>query len=96
MLKLTIDGTEFTLQPQNAEAVRELCAAIRTKGYKLKARKDTRRYPKHARSTADYVEQYEQLNSDIFGGTCVARFAPLNDRPTTHYDPTQPVCVQEC
>lgn len=94
MIPLHIDGTEFTLQPQNAETVREQCAAIRAKGYKLKARKDTRRYPKNFWSTADYVEQYRKLNG--FGDTFLARFAPLNERPTTHYDPTQPVCVQEC
>jgi hypothetical protein len=102
MVKLIIDGTEFTLQPQNAENVRELCAAIRTKGKgrKFKPGKPelnmTRQYPKYAESTRDYVEQYEQLNQKIFGGTALERFAPLNDRPTTHYDPTQPVCVEEC
>lgn len=24
----------------------------------------------------------------------LTRFAPLNERPTTHYDPTQPICVE--
>ena len=102
MLKLTIDNTEFTLQPHNAETVREQCAAIRDKGKgrKFKPGKPelnmTRQYPTHAESTREYVEKYEQLNQKIFGGTSLGRFAPLNDRPTTHYDPTQPVCVEEC
>ena len=102
MITLHIDGTEFTLQPQNAESVREQCAAIRTKGKGRKLKlgppglKMARQYPAHAESTREYVEKYEQLNQKIFGGTSLNRFAPLNDRPTTHYDPTQPVCVQEC
>lgn len=102
MLKLTIDGTEFTLQPQHAESVRELCASIKAKGKDRKFKPGTpglnmtRQYPKYAESTREYVEQYEQLNSSIFGGTCVARFAPLNDKPFTNYGPTQPVCVEEC
>ena len=94
MITLQIDGTEFTLRPENAESVREQCAAIRTKGYKLKTKKDTRRYPKSSQSTLDYVKQYGRLNG--FGDAFLDFFAPLNDRPTTHYDPTQPVCVQEC
>lgn len=94
MIKLHIDGTEFTLRPENAETVREQCAAIRTKGYKLKTKKITRGYPKNSRSTLDYVKQYGELNS--FGDGFLAFFEPLNDRPTTHYDPAQPVCVQEC
>ena len=99
MITLTIDGTEFTLQPQNAESVREQCASIKEKGKGRKFKpgpKMTRQYPAHAESTREYVEKYEQLNQKIFGGTSLNRFAPLNDRPTTHYDPTQPVCVQEC
>lgn len=102
MITLQIDGTEFTLRPENAESVREQCAAIRTKGKgrKFKPGKPclnmTRQYPKYAESTREYVEKYEQLNQKIFGGTSLNRFAPLNNRPTTHYDPTQPVCVQEC
>ena len=102
MITLIIDGTEFTLRPENAESVREQCASIKTKGKGRKFKPGTpelkmaRQYPTHATSTRDYVEQYEQLNSKIFGGTALSRFAPLNNRPTTHYDPTQPVCVQEC
>jgi hypothetical protein len=102
MLKLTIDGTEFVLRPENAESVREQCASIKTKGKgrKFKPGKPglnmTRQYPAHATSTREYVEKYEQLNQEIFGGTALNRFAPLNDRPFTNYDPTQPVCVQEC
>ena len=102
MITLHIDGTEFTLRPENAETVREQCASIKAKGKGRKFKPGTpglnmtRQYPKYAESTREYVEQYEQLNEKIFGGTALARFAPLNDRPTTHYDPTQPVCVEEC
>jgi hypothetical protein len=94
MVKLIIDGTEFTLRPENAETVREMCASIKSKGYKQKTRKITRGYPKTSTSTRDYVQQYGELNS--FGRWYLDFFEPLNDRPTTHYDPTQPVCVQEC
>jgi len=100
MITLNIDGTEFTLQPENAENVRALCASIKAKGKGRKFKADTpglkmaRQYPTRAESTGEYVRQYEMLNEKIMP-SCVARFAPLNDRPTTHYDPTQPVAVEE-
>jgi hypothetical protein len=59
MITLHIDGTEFTLQPANAENVRALCASIKTKGKgrKFKAGapglKMARQYPERAASTAD-------------------------------------------
>jgi hypothetical protein len=101
MIKLTIDGTEFTLQPENAENVRALCASIKAKGKgrKFKPGKPelnmTRQYPTHATSTGEYVARYESLNAHIFGTCALTRFEPLNYNPTTHYDPTQPVCVEE-
>jgi hypothetical protein len=100
MITLQIDGTEFALQPENAENVRALCASIKAKGKgrKFKAGapglKMARQYPERAASTAQYVRQYEMLNEKIMP-SCVARFAPLNERPTTHYDPTQPICAEE-
>jgi len=99
MITLHIDGTEFTLQPENAENVRALCASIKAKGKGRKFKPDTpklnmaRQYPTRAESTGEYVRQYEMLNEKIMP-SCVARFEPLNDRPTTHYDPTQPICEE--
>ena len=101
MITLHIDGTEFTLQPENAENVRALCASIKTKGKgrKFKVGRGelnmTRRYPERAVSTHDYVCQYEATNSKIFGTNEMTRWAPLNTRPTTHYDPTEPICREE-
>lgn len=100
MITLNIDGTEFTLRPESAESVRALCASIKAKGKGRKFKPDApglkmaRQYPTRAESTGEYVRQYEMLNGKIMP-SCVARFAPLNDRPTTHYDPTQPVAVEE-
>ena len=100
MITLHIDNTTFTLQPENAENARALCASIKAtgKGRKFKASapglKMARQYPTRAASTGEYVRQYEMLNEKIMP-SCVARFAPLNERPTTHYDPTQPICVEE-
>jgi hypothetical protein len=100
MISLNIDGTEFTLQPENAENVRALCASIKAKGkgqkFKLGAPglKMGRQYPTRAASTGEYVRQYEMLNKKIMP-SCVARFAPLNDRPTTHYDPREPIVSEE-
>lgn len=100
MITLNIDGTEFTLQPENAENVRALCASIKAKGkgQKFKPKREqlkmTRRYPTRAESTGEYVRQYEMLNEKIMP-SCVARFAPLNDRPTTHYDPREPIVSEE-
>lgn len=100
MITLHIDGTEFILQPENAESVRALCASIKSKGRGRKFKPGapglnmTRQYPTRAESTAEYVCRYEMLNQKIMP-SCVARFAPLNTRPTTHYDPTQPICVEE-
>jgi hypothetical protein len=96
MITLNIDGTEFTLQPENAESVRALCASIKAKGKGRKFKpareelKMARQYPTRAESTGEYVRQYEMLNEKIMP-SCVARFAPLNDRPTTHYDPREPI-----
>ena len=101
MITLHIDGTEFTLQPENAENVHALCASIKAKGKGRKFKPDkpasrvlVRQYPERAESTAEYVRQYEMLNQKIMP-SCVARFAPLNERPTTYYDPTQPICAEE-
>jgi len=100
MITLHIDNTEFTLRPENAESVRALCASIKAKGKgrKFKPKREqlkmARQYPTRAESTGEYVRQFEMLNEKIMP-SCVARFAPLNDRPTTHYDPTQPVAVEE-
>jgi hypothetical protein len=101
LVTLEIDGTEFTLRPENAENVRALCASIKAKGKgrKFKPARPgldmTRRYPERAHSTGDYVALYESLNKKIFGTAALTRFAPLNYEPTTHYDPTQPICVEE-
>lgn len=101
MITLNIDNTEFILQPENAENVRALCASIKAKGKGRKFKPDTprlkmaRQYPTRAESTGEYVRQYEMLNEKIMP-SCVARFAPLNDRPTTHYDPTMPICEELC
>lgn len=100
MITLNIDNTEFTLRPESAESVRALCASIKAKGKGRKFKpereqlKMARQYPTRAESTGEYVRQFEMLNGKIMP-SCVARFAPLNDRPTTHYDPTQPVAVEE-
>jgi hypothetical protein len=101
LVTLEIDGTEFTLQPESAESVRALCASIRTKGKGRKFKPDapglkmTRQYPERATSTGEYVARYESLNSHIFGTAALTRWAPLNYNPTTHYDPTLPVYVEE-
>jgi len=101
MITLHIDGTEFTLRPENAENVRALCASIKAKGKGRKFKPDApglkmaRQYPTRAESTADYVRQYEILNAKIFGTAALTRWAPLNYEPTTHYDPTQPICAEE-
>lgn len=101
MITLHIDGTEFTLQPENAENVRALCASIKAKGKGRKFKPDkprldmTRRYPERATNTYDYVCQFEAMNYKIFGGSEMKRWAPLNTRPTTHYDPAQPICAEE-
>lgn len=97
MITLNIDETEFTLQPKNAENVRALCASIKAKGKGRKFKpglKMARQYPTRAESTGEYVRQYEMLNEKIMP-SCVARFAPLNDRPTTHYDPREPIVSEE-
>ena len=96
MITLQIDGTEFTLRDENAENVRALCASIKAKGKGRKFKpereqlKMARQYPTRAESTGEYVRQYEMLNEKIMP-SCVARFAPLNDRLTTHYDPREPI-----
>ena len=101
MITLNIDGTEFTLQPENAKSVRALCASIRTKGKGRKFKpnapglKMARQYPERATSTGKYVARYESLNAKIFGTCALTRWAPLNYAPTTRYDPTQPVEVEE-
>ena len=101
MITLHIDGTEFTLQPESAESVRALCASIKAKGKGRKFKPDApglkmaRQYPERAASTGEYVARYESLNAKIFGTCALTRFAPLNYEPTTHYDPTQPICVEE-
>lgn len=101
MITINIDNTQFTLQPESAENVRALCASIkaRGKGRKFKPEKPrldmTRRYPERATNTYDYVCQFEAMNYKIFGGSEMTRWAPLNIRPTTHYDPTVPICVEE-
>jgi hypothetical protein len=101
MITLQIDDTEFTLRPENAENVRALCASIKAKGKGRKFKPDTpglrmaRQYPERAASTGEYVARYESLNAHIFGTCALTRWAPLNYAPTTHYDPTQPICVEE-
>lgn len=102
MITINIDNTQFTLRPENAENVRALCASIKAKGKGRKFKPDkphlnmTRQYPLvHNWSTHDYVAAYEEINSKIFGGSEMTRWAPLNTRPTTHYDPAQPICVEE-
>ena len=101
MITLNIDVTEFTLRPENAENVRALCASIRTKAKGRKFKPDApglkmaRQYPTRAESTGEYVARYESLNEKIFGTCALTRWAPLNYEPTTHYDPTQPVAVEE-
>jgi hypothetical protein len=100
MITLNIDGTEFTLRDENAESVRAICASIKAKGKGRKFKpereqlKMARQYPTRAESTGEYVRQYEMLNEKIMP-SCVARFAPLNDRPTTHYDPREPIVSEE-
>jgi len=101
MITLQIDGTEFTLRPESAESVRALCASIKAKGKGRKFKLDTpglkmaRQYPERAASTGEYVARYESLNAKIFGTAALTRWAPLNYNATTHYDPTQPICVEE-
>jgi len=103
MITLHIDGTEFTLQPENAANVRAICASIKAKGKGRKFKperereqlKMARQYPTRAESTGEYVARYESLNFHIFGTCALTRWAPLNYNPTTHYDPTQPICVEE-
>ena len=101
MITLNIDNTTFTLQPENAENARALCASIKAKGKGRKFKPDApglkmaRQYPERAASTGEYVARYESLNAKIFGTCALTRFAPLNYEPTTHYDPTQPICVEE-
>lgn len=100
MIQLHIDGTIFSVNPENAENVRALCASIKTKGKgrKFKARKAqldmTRRYPQYAVSTYDYVCQYESDNGRIFGQSEMTRWAPLNTARTTEYDATMPICEE--
>ena len=99
MITLNIANTEFTLRPESAENVRALCASIKAKGKGRKFKpnapglKMARQYPTRAESTGEYVRQFEMLNQKIMP-SCVARIAPLNDRPTTHNDPTQPICEE--
>jgi len=103
MITLQIDGTEFTLRPESAENVCALCASIKAKGKGRKFKPEaaarkinmTRQYPERAASTGEYVARYESLNSHIFGSCALTRWAPLNYNATTHYDPTQPICVEE-
>lgn len=101
MITLNIDGTEFTLQPENAENVRALCASIKAKGKGRKFKpereqlKMARQYPERSTSTGEYVARYESLNAKIFGTAALTRWAPLNYEPTTHYDPREPVAVEE-
>lgn len=101
MLTLTIDNCTFTLQPESAERVRELCASIKAKGKGRKFKPDTpqlkmaRQYPERSTSTGEYVARYESLNAKIFGTAALTRWAPLNYEPTTHYDPTQPIVIEE-
>jgi len=101
MITVNIDNCTFTLQPENAENVRALCANIKTKGKGRKFKPDTpglkmvRQYPLvHNWSTHDYVRAYEYLNERIFGSDSVDRFAPMNQAPATHYDPTTPICEE--
>ncbi len=100
MITLNIDNCTFTLRPENAENVRALCASIKAKGKGRKFKpereqlKMARQYPTRAESTGEYVRQYEMLNEKIMP-SCVARSAPLNDRPTTHYDPREPIVSEE-
>ncbi len=97
MITLQIDGTEFTLQPENAESVRAICASIKAKGKGRKFKpereqlKMARQYPTRAESTGEYVARYESLNAKIFGTCALTRWAPLNYEPTTHYDPREPI-----
>jgi len=99
MITLNIDNCTFTLRPENAESVRALCASIKAKGKGRKFKpereqlKMARQYPTRAESTGEYVRQFEMLNGKIMP-SCVARFAPLNDRPTTHYDPREPIVIE--
>jgi len=98
LVTLEIDGTEFTLRPESAESVRTLCASIKAKGKGRKFKRQSemaRQYPERAASTGEYVARYESLNSKIFGTAALTRWAPLNYNPTTHYDPTQPICAEE-
>jgi hypothetical protein len=98
MITLQIDGTEFTLQPENAENVRALCASIKAKGKGRKFKpgmKMARQYPTRAESTGGYVARYESLNAKIFGTAELTRWAPLNYEPTTHYDPREPIVYSE-
>jgi hypothetical protein len=101
MITLHIDGTDFILRPENAENVRTLCSNIKVKGKGRKFRLDkphlnmTRQYPESAASTYDYVCQFETMNHKIFGTSEMKRWAPLNDRPTTHYDPREPIVSEE-
>lgn len=100
MIQLHIDGTTFSVNPENAENVCALCASIKAKGKgrKFKAPKAqldmTRRYPQYATSTATYVAQYEELNARIFGLAEMKRWAPLNTARTTEYDATMPICEE--
>lgn len=101
MITLHIDGTEFILQPENAENVRALCASIKAKGKGRKFKADTpglkmaRQYPERAASTGEYVARYESLNAKIFGTAALTRWAPLNYNATTHYDPREPIVSEE-
>ena len=101
MIILNIDNTEFTLQPENAENVRALCASIKAKGKGRKFKADTpglkmaRQYPERATSTGEYVARYESLNSHIFGTCALTRWALLNYEPITHYDPREPIVSEE-
>lgn len=101
MITLNIDNCTFTLQPENAENVRALCASIRTKGKGRKFKpereqlKMARQYPTRAESTGEYVRQFEMLNAKIFGTAALTRWAPLNYEPTTHYDPREPIVSEE-
>ena len=101
MITLNIDNCTFTLQPENAENVRALCASIRTKGKGRKFKPDApglkmaRQYPTRAESTGEYVARYESLNAKIFGTCALTRWAPLNYNATTHYDPREPIVSEE-
>ena len=101
MITINIDNCTFTLQPENAENVRALCASIKAKGKGRKFKPGTpglkmaRQYPTRAESTGEHVTRYESLNAKIFGTAALTRWAPLNYEPTTHYDPTQPIVIEE-